>query len=141
VWWLEVLDHDRGAVAVRHPVAVGDEFELEHTHSVHRRPVVEVFSVDASGQVAMEEMRFDRMGANLPFGEETVEGVRTTFIDDGDTFRVLHHGRPLGTVPMRVGGQDVDHVLRMPGGRVIRFLDHAPRGTFLELRISGATVG
>lgn len=138
---LEVFDHVRQEVVARHPVGVGEEFQLEHTHSVHRRPVREVFSVNDAGEIAMEEMLFDRMGANLPFGSEHIDGVETTFIDEGDSIRVLHHGRPLGTVPLMVGGPDVDHVLTLPDGGYIRFLDLVPRGTYVELRISGAPVG
>ncbi|MDV6014499.1 DUF1850 domain-containing protein [Haloechinothrix sp. LS1_15] len=117
---------------------MGDELRLRHTHSVHRRPVVEVFSVSRSWELAMEEMRFDRMGANLPSGPETIGGVRTTFLAEGDGYRVLHHGRVLGTVELMVGSATVDHVLTAPGGQRVRLLDVAPSGTRVELRIGPA---
>jgi hypothetical protein len=119
---------------VQVPLEVGDRIELTHTHSVHRRPVYEVFSVSADAGLAMEEMRFDAHGANLPSGPETVDGVTTTFVRDGHGYRVDHHGRPLGSVRMVVGTADVDHRLAV-SGREIRLLDLVGPGTGVELYV------
>ncbi|WP_231640545.1 DUF1850 domain-containing protein [Nocardiopsis sp. NRRL B-16309] len=121
------------------PLAVGDRIELTHTHSVHRRPVYEVFSVSADAGLAMEEMRFDAHGANLPSGPETIGGVTTTFVRDGSGYVVDHHGRPIGTVRMVVGTADVDHRLAA-GGREIRLLDLVGPGTVVELYVQAHRV-
>ncbi|RNL86254.1 DUF1850 domain-containing protein [Halostreptopolyspora alba] len=110
---------------------------MEHTHSVTKRPVDEVFSV-GDGGILMQELRFDEFGANLPAGPQRIGDTTTTFLHENGEFRVLHHGRPLGTVPLRVGGPKVDHVLTLPGGTRVRLLDLAPRGTFVELGVRGA---
>ncbi|KOX24309.1 hypothetical protein ADL05_00605 [Nocardiopsis sp. NRRL B-16309] len=120
-------------------MAVGDRIELTHTHSVHRRPVYEVFSVSADAGLAMEEMRFDAHGANLPSGPETIGGVTTTFVRDGSGYVVDHHGRPIGTVRMVVGTADVDHRLAA-GGREIRLLDLVGPGTVVELYVQAHRV-
>ena len=125
---------DRADPVVRVPLAVGDRIELTHTHSVHRRPVYEVFSVSADAGLAMEEMRFDAHGANLPSGPETIDGVTTTFVREGSGYVVDHQGRPLGTVRMVVGTADVDHRLAA-GGREIRLLDLVGPGTGVELYV------
>ncbi|MFE3457543.1 DUF1850 domain-containing protein [Nocardiopsis aegyptia] len=122
------------------PLAVGDRIELTHTHSVHRRPVYEVFSASAEAGLAMEEMRFDAHGANLPSGPETIDGVTTTFVRDGSGYVVDHHGRPLGTVRMVVGTADVDHRLAA-GGREIRLLDLVGPGTGVELYVQTTSGG
>ncbi|WP_233571210.1 DUF1850 domain-containing protein [Nocardiopsis sp. Huas11] len=119
---------------VQVPMAVGDRIELTHTHSVHRRPVHEVYSVLADAGLAMEEMRFDAHGANLPSGPETIDGVTTTFVRDGSGYVVDHQGRPLGTVRMVVGTADVDHRLAA-GGRRIRLLDLVGPGAGVELYV------
>ncbi|MBB4930265.1 hypothetical protein F4561_001085 [Lipingzhangella halophila] len=134
---LEIVDQTRQRVLFVREVEAADRLLLEHTHSVTKRPVEEVFSVGRGG-IAMEELRFDEFGANLPAGPQTIGGVTTTFRhEDAGYYRVLHHGRPLGTVPLRVGGPKVDHVLTLPGGDRVRLLDLAPRGTNVELGIRG----
>ncbi|WP_086003011.1 DUF1850 domain-containing protein [Nocardiopsis lucentensis] len=125
--WFAVRVYGREEPVLSVPVEVGDRIELSHTHSVHRRPVHEVYSVSPSAGLAMEELRADAHGANLPSGPETVDGVTSTFVREDGGYRVEHHGRPLGTVRMVVGTPDVDHRLTL-GGREIRLLDLvAPR--------------
>ncbi|MDS1271675.1 DUF1850 domain-containing protein [Lipingzhangella sp. LS1_29] len=134
---IAVVDHDTSVTLWSEPVEVGERIRLEHTHSVHGRPVVEVFSVSDGDGLALEEMRFDATGANLPSRPEQIGDVTTTFVNDGDQFRVVHHGRILGTVPLRVGGPMVDHTVTTADGVRVRFLDLAPRGTHVELRVQG----
>ncbi|WP_017536738.1 MULTISPECIES: DUF1850 domain-containing protein [Nocardiopsis] len=109
---------------------------MVHTHSISKRPVEEEFSV-RGGVLCMEEMRFDTFGANLPVGPEHVGGTTTEFLREEDGYRVLHHGRPLVAVEVMVGGPEVDHTLALPGGRRVRLLDLAVRGTRVELRVRG----
>ena len=130
--WFGVRGHRTGDVLLSLPVALGQRVELVHTHSVHRRPVHEVYSVSAADGLLMEEIRFDAHGANLPSGPETVGGVTTTFERVGSGYRADHHGRPLGTVRMVVGSAEVDHRL-VVDGKEIRLLDLAEPGTRIEL--------
>lgn len=134
--WLQIYDRTAQRVVFSRPVQAGDLVELRHTHSVHRRPVEEVFSVTASEGLAMQEMRFDAHGANLPSGPERIGGITTTFLREESGYRVLHHGRPLGSVRMRVGTADVDHVLSVAGEEV-RLLDVARQGASVELYVQG----
>nr|AGO97141.1 hypothetical protein [Streptomyces sp. CNT-179] len=120
--WFVIRVYGREQPVLSVPVQIGDRIELGHTHSVHRRPVHEVYSVSPSAGLAMEEIRADAHGANLPSGPETVDGVTSTFVQEGEGYRVEHHGRPLGTVRMVVGTPDVDHRLTLPD-RDVRLLD------------------
>jgi hypothetical protein len=132
--WFGVRSHATGAVLLGLPVEAGQRVELAHTHSVHRRPVREVYSVSLSDGLLMEEIRFDAHGANLPSGPETIGGVTTTFERVGSGYRSDHHGRPLGTVRMVVGSDDVDHRLAV-GDEEVRLLDLAEAGTRIELYV------
>lgn len=132
--WFGIRHAQTQATLLNLPVEIGQRIELSHTHSVHRRPVYEVYSVSPSSGLAMEEMRFDAHGANLPSGPETIGGVTTTFEREGSGYRVDHHGRPLGTVRMMVGSDDVDHTLSV-AGRDVRLLDLAGPGTGVELYV------
>lgn len=133
---LEVWDHETQQAVHTRPVSAGERFELRHTHSVTRRPVREIFSVAPDG-VAMEELWFDEFGPNLPAGAEQIGEVTTTFLAEGGGYRVLHHGRLLPTVPLRVGSAGVDHRVIFADGAQLRLLDVARPGAFVELRIRG----
>ncbi|WP_081748589.1 DUF1850 domain-containing protein [Nocardiopsis sp. CNT312] len=129
---VRVVGEDRPVLSV--PVRVGDLVGLDHTHSVHRRPVTEVYSVSPAAGLAIEELRADAHGANLPSGPETVDGATSTFARDGSGYRVDHHGRPLGSVRMVVGTADVDHRLTFEG-RTVRLLDLVGPGAGVELYV------
>lgn len=134
---LVVVDHGRDEVVYRRPVTAGERFELRHVHSVTRRPVRETFSVAGAEGIAMEQLWFDEFGANLPAGPETIGEVTTSFERTADGFVVDHHGRLLPTVPLRVGGPSVDHVLIFADGQRLRLLTVADRAAHVELRVAG----
>jgi hypothetical protein len=85
----------------------------------------------------MEELWFDEFGPNLPAGPEQIGSVTTTFHREADGFRVVHHGRLLPTVPLRVGSASVDHVLTFIDGADLRLLEIARAGAYVELRVTG----
>ncbi|QSB15655.1 DUF1850 domain-containing protein [Natronosporangium hydrolyticum] len=134
---LQVWDHEREAVAYQRPVVAGETFQLRHTHSVTRRPVVETFSITGAAGIGLEELWFDEFGPNLPAGPEQIGSVTTTFHRESDGFRVEHHGRLLPTVPLRVGSASVDHVLTFLDGADLRLLEIARAGAYVELRVTG----
>ena len=129
---LVVIDHDSGAVVYTRPVEIGERFVLEHTHSVTRRPIVETFSVADEETIAIEELWFDEFGPNLPAGPEQL-GDHAEFLHEDGAFRVLHHGFPIGTVPLRVGSPAVDHVLTFSDDERVRLRDIARSGAWLDL--------
>lgn len=132
---LEVYDHSTQQTVHTRVVEPGEIVRMRHTHSVTRRPVFETFSVTADG-VAMEELWFDEFGPNLPAGPEDIGGTRTTFVIENGAFRVLHHGRLLPTVPLRVGSPSVEHVLTFADGTRLRLLDVAAPAAHVELRVT-----
>lgn len=131
-----VWNHAASAVAYARPVAIGETFTLEHTHSVTERLVVETFSVHDASTIALEELWFDEFGPNLPTSAEQV-GEHATFLQEDGAFRVLHHGHPIGSVPLLVGSPSVDHVLRFEDGTSVRLLDVAPARSRVELLVGG----
>lgn len=133
---LEIVDQRAERVVYSRPVIAGERFQLTHTHSVTRRPVEEIFSVGPKG-IHLEELRFDEFGPNLPSGPERIDGVTTTFRHVAGEYRVSHHGRPLGTLPLLTGGPKVDHAVIFADGRRVRLLDVAPPRSPVELRIRG----
>jgi hypothetical protein len=131
---LEVRDGEAGTVVFARPMAAGESFQLTHTHSVTKRPVVETFSVADAETLALEELWFDEFGPNLPAGPEQL-GDHVTFLHEDGAYRVLHHGFRIGTVPVRVGSPPVDHVLTFADGERVRLLDIARAGAWVELGV------
>jgi hypothetical protein len=136
-----VWDHELGQVAFDREVVIGDRVVLEHTHSVTGRVVRETFSVADHGTIALEELWFDAPGPNLPTGPETLGDRTTTFLEEDGAYRVLHDGAPLGTVPLLVGSEDVDHVLVFGDGQRVRLLDVARAHQRAELFAGQAPPG
>ncbi|TQN31036.1 uncharacterized protein DUF1850 [Haloactinospora alba] len=134
-----VVEAATGAVALSRPVDDGQQVRLEHTHSVTKRPVTTVFSLDSTAGLAMREMRFDTFGANLPVGPERIGEETTTFLRGEDEYRVLHHDRPLGAVRLMVGGPEVDHTVTLPGGERVRLLELVASGTSVTLAVQAPT--
>lgn len=131
---LRVVDRPAGEVVHEREVAVGEEFRLEHRHSVTRRMVYETFSVLDHDTIAMEELWFDEFGANLPAGPEDVGGTSTEFIVEDGGFRVVHDSRPLGSLPVVAGSAEVDHTIEFADGGTLRLLEVVQPGTHVEVR-------
>jgi len=132
----EVRDQFSGEVYYSRAIELAESFDLQHTHSVTRRPVIETFSAADADTIAIEEMWFDQNGPNLPTGPEPLGDGETTFIyEDDGSYRVIHHSYPLGTVPLLVGSESVDHTLTFSDGDKVRLLDIADRGAAVEFRV------
>lgn len=134
---LIVRDVERERTVYEREVEVGERFVLEHVHSVTRRRVVETFSVLDEDTVAIEELWFDKHGANLPRGPEPLGDGTTTYIEEPDGYRVLHHGHPIGSVPLLVGSSEVDHTMLFSDGERLRLLDVARAGARIEVSLDG----
>lgn len=135
---LRVYDVESGTVVYARSVEIGESFQLEHTHSVTERPVVETFAVGDDTELLLREMWFDDFGPNLPAGPEQLDGHPVTFRHDDGAYRVRHHDAPIGTLPLRVGSPEVDHTVVFSDGRRLRLLDVARRGAYVELAVSGS---
>ncbi len=141
---LIVRDSRSGEHLHERAVLVGERFRLVHTHSVTGRHVEETFSVLDRVTIAMEELWFDRHGANLPTGPEMVGGVTTTYVEDNGAYRVLHHSRPVGVLPLIVGSEQVDHVLIFEDGQRLHLLHIADQWDQVEVVVdpdAGAAAG
>lgn len=132
----EVRDQRTGEVYYSRAFGTGETFDLEHTHSVTGRLVVETFSALDAETIAIEQMWFDENGPNLPTGPEPLGDGETSFsYEDDGSYRVVHHSYPLGTVPLLIGSESVDHTLTFADGDRIRLLDIAERGTAVEFTV------
>ena len=136
---LVLRDADTGMPLHRRAVAVGEHFELHHTHSVTRRPVVETFGVDDTPGLTLEGMVFDHPGPNLPTGPERFGDRMTTFTAADGVYRVDHHGYPIGRVTIRVGTPTVDHTFAFSDGTTLRFLELTRAGGGIQFEVEPAS--
>lgn len=132
---LEIHDHSGDTVTRVRSVEVGETFALVHTHSVTGRPVVETFSVLDAETVAIESLVFDEHGPNLPAGPAHV-GEHATYTTDGRVVRVDHHGHPIGSLPLVIGSDGVNHRVIFSDGQRLRLLDVAERGSRVEIVVA-----
>ncbi|MFP4148348.1 MAG: DUF1850 domain-containing protein [Nitriliruptoraceae bacterium] len=128
-------DGATGQVLFERAVEPGERVELHHTHSVTRRPVVEIFGVDTTPTLTLEGMVFDHPGPNLPTGPERFGGRLTGFTTVDGVYRVDHHSYPIGSVTIGVGRPSVDHTLVFSDGTRVRFLDLTRAGAAIELEV------
>ncbi|MFP4312538.1 MAG: DUF1850 domain-containing protein, partial [Nitriliruptoraceae bacterium] len=124
-----------GPVLFERAVEPGERVELHHTHSVTRRPVVEIFGVDTTPTLTLEGMLFDHPGPNLPTGPERFGDRLTSFTTVDGVYRVDHHAYPIGRVTILVGRPSVDHTLVFQDGTRVRFLDLTRAGAAIELEV------
>lgn len=132
---LIVKEHQTGNVLFRKPVEIGEPFTLYYVHSITKQPVQEVYHVHDRHTLALEEMRFDSFGSNLPVGPERVEGKTTSFDARGGYYRVTYEGRFFERVPLRVGQVVADHRLLFRDGTCFRFLDATKGGTYVDFYV------
>ena len=124
---LEILSHPEGGLLWRAPVAPGDLFRLEYTHSSDGTPVRGIFQVAGDGRFVMLEEQYLWYGAGL----ESHPQARISF--DGDWTRVAVN-RPFKDLLIRVGR--VSRQLIESGGSRVALTDLAPGGSLLQLRIT-----
>ena len=88
------------------PLDDGEGFTLHYIHSVDRKPIWEVHSVDSSGQIFIEEERFVMVGAGM--GDLPGRG-RWTGSDGLQSLKDMHY--PIGEFVLRIGSPGVDHTI------------------------------
>ncbi len=131
-----VRDHNSGALLFQKILSVDETFKLHYIHSVTNQPVDEVFYVKSTRTLALKEMYYDSFGANLPVGPEQLRDETTTFIKEGDHYKVVYENRAFDVVPLRVGQVVANHTLIFDDGSKLRFLDVASGGAYVEFYVS-----
>jgi hypothetical protein len=88
------------------PIEPGERFTIRYNHSVEDAPIWETHSVDASGQIFIEEERYLKFGA----GMGRMPGVgRMVTRGPYEVIEDMH--MPTGDFVLRVGSPGVDHTV------------------------------
>lgn len=114
---------------------IGEPFVLEYTHSVTNRPVMEFYKVDNELQIALEEMRFDEIGANLPIGPEMIDGTMTEFNVKDEYYQVIYHNRLFDSLPLQVGRIIANHALLFESGERLFLQDILEEGSYIVITL------
>ena len=128
----EVKIHDSGDIVFNKVIGSSSAVALRYIHSVTKQPVTEIFRVRNNNLLALEEMRYDSFGANLPVGPETTQTETTQFNVKEGYYQILYADRIFESVPLRVGRVIADHTLRFEDGASIHLLDHVQGGEYVE---------
>ncbi|MCU0583676.1 MAG: DUF1850 domain-containing protein [Syntrophales bacterium] len=124
---LQILSHPEGGLLWHAPVAPGDLFLLEYTHSSDGTPVRGIFRVAEEGRFVMLEEQYVWYGAGLE------SHPRATISYDGGWTRVFVN-RPFRELLIRVGW--VSRQVISSGDSRVALNDLAPGGSLLQLRIA-----
>ncbi len=88
------------------PLQPGERFTIHYYHSVENAPIWEEHSLDASGQIFIEEERYLKFGA----GMGRMPGVgRMVKRGEYEVIEDMH--MPIGDFVLRVGSPGVDHMV------------------------------
>ncbi len=107
-------------VALRAPVAAGDEFRLRYIHSVERMPVEAVFLVEAEGELRLLATRFSSHGPGLPATGLTREGEGGTFVSAAAARMeaLRFYVSPVNETELSIGGESFALPLLFPEGEI-----------------------
>jgi hypothetical protein len=111
-----------------YPIASGAEFQLQWTHTVTRRPIIETYRVQPDRQLALVQMIFDQYGPNLPAGPEG----GTTWRIERDRWVVTGYQVELAALGFGVG--PYGHELQV-GSRRLDLLRAAGSDRLLKLSV------
>jgi len=112
-------------------LAPGETFTIRYNHSVEEAPIWETHSVDARGDIFIEEERYLKFGA----GMGKMPGIGH-MVRRGPYEVIENMHMPTGDFVLRIGSPSVDHTLIWPHGQ-IRLSAKAPH---LAVRFSAEPV-
>ncbi|HHW92685.1 MAG TPA: DUF1850 domain-containing protein [Firmicutes bacterium] len=129
---LLVNEVESGKILVVQRVEKGEEFTLIYTHSVHKSPVVEVFSVDPELGLVLKKTGFRDYGVGIPYSTPYDFNM-----DKDDFFWIENINEPLGSFTMRV--QEIPNQRLVFGEKIINLLDKTRSGTLVRVEpVSGS---
>lgn len=102
---------ENGALLYQQALSPGQPVVLAYRHSVNGQPVREVYSLDPTAALVVQEHAFRVQGAGL--GQVEGEGLRIE--TPGGWTRVVDLNRSVGCIALRVGQPRVDHRLTVRG--------------------------
>lgn len=129
---LLVNEVESGKILVVQRVEKGEEFTLIYTHSVHKSPVVEVFSVDPELGLVLKKTGFRDYGVGIPYSTPYDFNMYKD-----DFFWIENINEPLGSFTMRV--QEIPNQRLVFGEKIINLLDKTRSGTLVRVEpVSGS---
>jgi len=124
--YLRVVEVQGEQVLVLVPVEPGREFALIYTHSVHKSPVVEVFTIQPRRGLLLKKTGFKDYGVGIPYSTPH----KFTMGEDG-FFWIENIDEPLGSFTLRV--QEIPQQRLVFGDREINLLELTQTGSLVRI--------
>ena len=124
--YLGVIEVQGGQVLVLEPIKTGQEFALIYTHSVHKSPVVEIFTIQPPEGLLLKKTGFKDYGVGIPYSTPH----KFTMGEDG-YFWIENIDEPLGSFTLRV--QEIPQQRLIFGDREINLLELTETGSLVRL--------
>ncbi|RLB08116.1 MAG: hypothetical protein DRG50_00740 [Deltaproteobacteria bacterium] len=126
--WLVIEDIGGGGRVAAFPLKWGERFEICYIHSVDRKPVCEVFSLQRGKGIVLHETYFRMFGAGM--GHWQGHGH---IVGEGGWIKIKEIDEPVGRFLLRVGSRGVDHTLSVRGKKIN--LTEKAEGKLVELKM------
>jgi len=126
--WLVIEDIKAGREILTIPLVWRERFEICYTHSVDRKPVCEVFSLQRGKGIVLHETYFKMFGAGM--GHWEGHGY---VIGEGKWIKIKAIDKPIGNFLLRIGSRGVDHTL-FASGQTINLTKKA-EGRLVEVKM------
>ncbi|GAB6932026.1 DUF1850 domain-containing protein [Calditerricola satsumensis] len=130
---LIIADGKTGTALLAIPVSRGEHIALHYTHSIHRTPVIETYSI-GDDVLVLEAVRFQSYGIGMP---SDVEPGQTFTVKNG-WFHLDHLNRPLPHLDLRIG-YVANHTLHI-GPHRISLAHVATPGSWVRLNVKRETL-
>ena len=124
--YLRVLEVNGGRVLVLEAIQAGQEFALIYTHSVHKSPVIEVFTIQPRTGLLLKKTGFKDYGVGIPYSTP-----HTFTIGKDGFFWIENIDEPLGSFTLRV--QEIPQQRFVFGEREVNLLELTQAGTLLKV--------
>jgi hypothetical protein len=126
--WLVIEDIEARREILTIPLIWRERFEIWYTHSVDRKPVCEVFSLQRGKGIVLHETYFKMFGAGM--GHWEGHGY---VIGEGEWIKIKDIDKPLGSFLLRIGSRGVDHILSVKGNKIN--LTEQAEGRLVEVKL------
>lgn len=125
---LELVDTGIDRIVHTTPAAVGSCFTLRYMHSVQKTPVFEIYRIDGSGDIYLQETTVKSSGYGLPTAETTGH-----FNFKDGWLRITGFNRKIDPLVLRVSY--LNDMLLIFGDHCVNLPDIAIPGHRIEVRI------
>ncbi|MFC4767361.1 DUF1850 domain-containing protein [Effusibacillus consociatus] len=110
------------------------KFSVQYTHSIHRTPIIEKYSIDDNMNIVLDEVVFESYGVGVSSDLEPGQ----TFTEENGKFIIGNMNRRFPFFDQRIAQMVGTHILKV-NNREISLADLSPPGSWLRFQAAKET--